>query len=82
MSDRVNIFCWIELSLFFFLRTQGSVSFVNFPRVTSVACFVVRCLRFLCETSFTLLADRAGHLHTVHVSQLHLSVYLTPELIS
>ena len=34
------------------------------------------------ETSFTLLAHRAGHLRTVHISQLHLSVYLTPELVS
>ena len=80
MSDRVIFFCWIELSLV--LRTQGWVSFVNFPRVTSVARFVVRCLRFSCETSFTLLAYRAGHMRTVHASQLHLSVYLTSELIS
>ena len=65
-----------------FLRTQEWVSFVNFPRVTSVACFVVRCLQFFCETCFTLLAYRAGHLRTVHVSQFHLSVYLTPGLVS
>ena len=37
---------------------------------------------FFCETSFTLLAYRAGDLRTVHASQLHLSVYLTPEHIS
>ena len=34
------------------------------------------------KKSFTLLAFRAGHLRTVHVSLLHLSVYLTPELVS
>ena len=70
-----SFFCWIELSLcFFFLRTQWWVSFGNFPRVTFVACFVVRCLQFFSETSFTLLAYRAGHLLTAHVSQFHLSV--------
>ena len=82
VSDRVNNIILLDRAELFFLRTQGWVSFVNFPRVTSVACFVVRCLRFFCETSFTLLPYRAGHLRTVHVSQLHLSAYLTPELIS
>ena len=53
-----------------------------FHRSLSAVPLIVRCLRFLCETSFTLLAHRAGHLRTVHVSQLHLSGYLTPELVS
>ena len=34
------------------------------------------------KTSFTFLAYRAGHLCTVQVSQLHLLVYLTLELVS
>ena len=73
MSDRVIIFLLDRAELLFCER-KGWSPFVNFPRVTSVARFVVRCLRFSCETTFTLLAYRAGHLRTVHVSQLHLSV--------
>ena len=78
MSDRANNFLLDRAEPLFYERKGGS--FVNFPRVTSVACFVVRCLWFFCATSFTLLAYRAGHLRTVHFFQRHLSVYLTPEL--
>ena len=34
------------------------------------------------DINLTLLAYRAGHLRSEHISQFHLPVYLTPELIS
>ena len=70
--------------LFLFCVSLASASHETLQLLASekIACFIVRCLRFFCETVFTLLVYRAGHVRTVHVSQLHLLVYLPLELVS
>ena len=82
MSDCVNIFFLLDRAEPLFCEhTGGNFSACDGSRnLLHVSSFVVCCSSV--KTSFTLLAYRAGHLRTVHVSQLHLSVYLTPELVS
>ena len=55
-------------TIFFFVHVLSQFCDRSGGRRNFVTCIIVRCLRCFCETSFTLLAYRAGQLRTVHIS--------------